>query len=70
MINYSIVMRGVNSNLFEINQAKGRIKATQAKGEFERVCIIFFFGGAICFNRPLLLHTTCPICATNRLLLP
>ena len=33
MINYSIVMRGVNSNLFEINQAKGRIKAAQAKGE-------------------------------------
>ena len=26
-------MRGVNSNLFEINQAKGRIKAAQAKGE-------------------------------------
>ena len=33
MINYSIVMRPVNSNLFEINAAKGRIKAAQAKGE-------------------------------------
>ena len=33
MINYSIVMRGVNANLFEINQAKARIKAAQAKGE-------------------------------------
>ena len=33
MINYSITMRGVNANLFEINQAKARIKAAQAKGE-------------------------------------
>jgi len=33
MINYSIVMRPVNSNLFEINAAKGRIKAAQAAGE-------------------------------------
>ena len=33
MINYSIAMRGVNANLFEINQAKSRIKAAQAKGE-------------------------------------
>ncbi len=33
MINYSIAMRGVNTNLFEINQAKSRIKAAQAKGE-------------------------------------
>ena len=33
MINYSIVMRPVNTNLFEINQAKARIKAAQAKGE-------------------------------------
>lgn len=33
MINYSIVMRPVNANLFEINQAKGRINAAQAKGE-------------------------------------
>lgn len=33
MINYSIVMRGVNTNLFEINQAKSRIKAAKAKGE-------------------------------------
>ena len=33
MINYSIVMRGVNANLFEINQAKARIKAAQAAGQ-------------------------------------
>jgi len=33
MINYSIVMRGINTNLFEINQAKSRIKAAQAAGE-------------------------------------
>lgn len=33
MINYSIVMRPVNANLFEINQAKSRIKAAQGKGE-------------------------------------
>ena len=33
MINYSIVMRPVNTNLFEINQAKARIKAAQGKGE-------------------------------------
>ena len=33
MINYSIVMRPVNANLFEINQAKSRIKEAQAKGE-------------------------------------
>ena len=33
MINYSIVMRPVNTNLFEINQAKARIKAAQAKDE-------------------------------------
>lgn len=32
MINYSIVMRPVNANLFEINAAKGRIKAAQAAG--------------------------------------
>ena len=29
MINYSIVMRSVNTNLFEINQAKARIKAVE-----------------------------------------
>jgi len=29
MINYSIVMRSVNANLFEINQAKSRIKAAE-----------------------------------------
>ena len=33
MVNYSIVMRGVNANLFEINQAKGRIKAAHASGQ-------------------------------------
>lgn len=33
MINYSIVMRGVNANLFEINQAKSRIKKAQAEGK-------------------------------------
>lgn len=33
MINYSITMRGVNSNLFEINQAKARVKAAQAAGQ-------------------------------------
>ena len=33
MINYSIVMRSVNTNLFEINQAKGRIKTAQKMGQ-------------------------------------
>ncbi len=33
MINYSIVMRSVNANLFEINQAKSRVKAAQANGQ-------------------------------------
>ena len=33
MINYSIVMRGINANLFEINQAKARIKAAKAAGQ-------------------------------------
>ena len=33
MINYSIVMRSVNANLFEINQAKSRIKAAQKAGQ-------------------------------------
>lgn len=33
MINYSITMRGVNSNLFEINQAKARVKAAQSAGQ-------------------------------------
>ena len=32
MINYSIVMRSVNANLFDINQAKSRIKAAQLAG--------------------------------------
>ena len=36
MINYSIVMRSINSNLFDINQAKGRIKAAKAAGETPR----------------------------------
>ncbi len=33
MINYSIVQRAINQNLFEINQAKARIKAAKAAGE-------------------------------------
>ena len=33
MINYSIVMRSVNANLFEINQAKSRVKAALANGQ-------------------------------------
>ena len=33
MINYSIVMRSVNSNLFTINQAKARIKKAVENGE-------------------------------------
>ena len=33
MINYSIVMRSVNSNLFSINQAKARIKKAVENGE-------------------------------------
>ena len=33
MINYSIVMRSVNSNLIDINKAKGRINAALAAGE-------------------------------------
>lgn len=33
MINYSIVMRGVNANLFEINQAKARIKKAIEEGK-------------------------------------
>ena len=33
MINYSIVMRSINSNLIEINQAKGRIKAAKEAGQ-------------------------------------
>ena len=33
MINYSSVMRPVNSNLLEINQAKGRIKAAKEAGQ-------------------------------------
>ena len=33
MINFSIAMRGVNTNLFEINQAKKRINEAKAKGE-------------------------------------
>ncbi|MGM9673983.1 MAG: DNA-binding protein [Bacteroidaceae bacterium] len=33
MINYSIVMRSVNANLFDINQAKSRIKAAQLAGQ-------------------------------------
>ena len=33
MINYSIAMRSVNANLFEINQAKSRINAAKAAGQ-------------------------------------
>ena len=33
MINYSIVMRSINPNLIEINQAKGRIKAAKEAGQ-------------------------------------
>ena len=33
MINYSIVMRGVNANLFEINLAKARIKIARNEGK-------------------------------------
>ena len=33
MINYSIVMRSVNANLFEINQAKSRINKAKDNGE-------------------------------------
>lgn len=33
MINYSIAMRGINQNLFDINQAKARIKAAKAAGQ-------------------------------------
>ena len=32
MINYSIVMRGVNANLFDINKAKSRIKKAKEDG--------------------------------------
>ena len=32
MINYSIVMRGVNANLFEINLAKARLKLARKEG--------------------------------------
>ena len=32
MVNFSIVMRSVNANLLEINQAKARIKAAKASG--------------------------------------
>ena len=38
MINYSIVMRSVNANLLEINQAKSRIN--QAKKEGKHVEIV------------------------------
>ena len=33
MINYSIVMRSVNANLFDINQAKSRINKAKENGE-------------------------------------
>lgn len=33
MINYSIAIRSVNANLFEINQAKSRINAAKAASQ-------------------------------------
>ena len=33
MINYSIVMRSVNANLLEINQAKSRINQAKKEGK-------------------------------------
>ncbi|MDD6129439.1 MAG: hypothetical protein PUB62_02330 [Prevotellaceae bacterium] len=33
MLNYSIVMRSINSNLLNINQAKSRINAAKAAGQ-------------------------------------
>ena len=33
MINYSIVMRSVNANLLEINQAKARINQAKQEGK-------------------------------------
>ena len=33
MINYSIVMRSVNANLLEINQAKSRINQAKTYGK-------------------------------------
>ena len=33
MVNYSIVMRPVNTNLLEINMAKARVKEARAQGE-------------------------------------
>ena len=36
MINYSIVMRSVNANLLEINQAKSRIHPLHGSGLHER----------------------------------
>ena len=35
MINYSITMRSVNSNLLEINQAKSRINQTKKKDKMK-----------------------------------
>ena len=32
MVNYSLVLRSINTNLIEINQAKARIKAAKAQG--------------------------------------
>ena len=36
MINYSITMRSVNSNLLEINQAKSRINQAKREGKNHR----------------------------------
>ena len=35
MINYSITMRSVNSNLLEINQAKSRINQAKKEGKMK-----------------------------------
>ncbi|MCQ2238736.1 MAG: hypothetical protein MJZ73_05840 [Bacteroidaceae bacterium] len=36
MINYFIVMRSVNANLFEINQAKSRINVAKKAGSYKQ----------------------------------
>ena len=38
MINYSIVMRSVNANLLEINQAKSRINQAKKEG---KTCLLY-----------------------------
>ena len=41
MINYSIVMRSVNANLLEINQAKSRINQAKQEGKNHKWLIDF-----------------------------